>query len=135
MKRIKEYFGTRWLAITWTMVILILISIPGSMLPKEKNFAVPGFDKFVHATLFGIFVWLWCLYYQKNQVQGRRLTTQFFFVFLVAALYGISTEFIQKYLIPMRDFDKADIMADWTGAILAYGYCNIRLGRARLKNS
>ncbi len=35
------------------------------------------------------------------------------------SLYGIGMEYVQKYFIPGRDFDLADIIADMIGAGLA----------------
>lgn len=127
MKTIKAWLGTRWFAVCWTLLILILISIPGNVLPKEETFGVPDADKLIHSFLFGIFVWLWCLYYYRRGIRGRKLATVFFFVFLISMAYGAGTEFIQKYFIPMRDFTLGDIIADIMGAGVGYGICNIRL--------
>jgi VanZ family protein len=52
----------------------------------------------------------------------------FFRIFIIASVFGTSTEFIQKY-IPLRDFDIADILADVVGAAIAYGIANIFLSR------
>jgi VanZ family protein len=127
MKRLRNLIGMRWVAICWTVFILVLICIPGNMLPKEQKFFVPDFDKLIHAILFGTFVWLWCHYCHRKLSQGKKLARQFFYVFLAAALYGFGTEILQKYFIPMRDYDNADIIADLSGAAIAYGICNIRL--------
>jgi VanZ family protein len=127
MKKLLGYLGTRWVAICWTILILILMCIPGNMIPQEQKFFVPDFDKLVHAGLFGILVWLWCLYYRRNLLPGKRLARIFFYVFLISGLYGFGTEFLQKYVIPMRDYDNVDIIADLVGAAIGYGICNIRL--------
>jgi len=127
MKILHALLGTRWAAICWTILILIAMCIPGNMIPQEQKFFVPDFDKLVHAVLFGTFVWLWCLYIHKKLVPGKKMARLFFYVFLGAALYGFGTELLQKYVIPMRDYDNADIIADMTGAAIAYGICNIRL--------
>lgn len=127
MKTIRIYLGTRWVAVCWTIFILILISIPGNVLPSEEKFAVPNADKLVHSFLFGIFVWLWCLYYYRVGIRGRKLARIFFIFFLISIAYGIGTELIQKYFIPMREYDQSDIIADIIGAGIAYGICNIRL--------
>ena len=127
MKGLRNIIGTRWAAICWTGLILVLISIPGNMIPQEQKFFVPDFDKLIHAVLFGTLVWLWCHYYHRKWIAGKKLARQFFYVFLAAALYGFGTEILQKYFIPMRDYDNVDIIADLTGAAIAYGICNIRL--------
>jgi VanZ family protein len=101
--------------------------IPGNMIPQEQKFFVPDFDKLVHAGLFGILVWLWCLYYHRNLLAGKKMARNFFYVFLASALYGFLTEILQKYVIPMRDYDNVDIIADLLGAAIGYGISNIRL--------
>jgi VanZ family protein len=97
------------------------------MLPQEQKFFVPNFDKLIHAGLFGTLVWLWCHYYHRRHNPGKKMARQFFYVFLAAALYGFGTEILQKFFIPMRDYDNADIIADLSGSAIAYGICNIRL--------
>ena len=77
--------------------------------------------------LFGGFVFLWCFYYTNKGLPGNRLVRIFFYAFVIACAYGIGMEYVQKYFIPMRDFDEADIIADIIGASLSYGICNIRL--------
>jgi VanZ family protein len=57
----------------------------------------------------------------------RRLLRLFFLVFVLAEAYGIGMEYVQKYFIPMRDYDQADIIADLIGAGLAYGLSTIWL--------
>jgi VanZ family protein len=37
------------------------------------------------------------------------------------AIWGLATEFIQKYFVPGRSFDLLDFAADSTGAFLALG--------------
>ena len=119
--------ATRWLALSWTIIIFILLSIPGSVIPKEPVFVIPQLDKIVHIVLFGGFVWLWCYYYQARPAALQQLIRRFFYIFVAAAVYGIGMEYVQKYFIPLRDFDEADIIADLIGASLSYGLCNLRL--------
>jgi|SRR6516225_3795277 VanZ family protein len=127
MKNLKKYLGKLYLAIGWSVIIFILLSLPGSMIPKEPSFILPGFDKLVHIGLFGGFVLLWCFYYSSKSLSIKKQLRVFFFIFLISSCYGIAMEYVQKYFIPMRDFDVADILADLMGAGLAYGICNISL--------
>jgi len=78
--------------------------------------------------LFGGFVLLWSLYFNKKILNQRKLLVIFFRIFIISSLYGATTEFIQRY-IPSRDFDVADILADVIGAAIAYGIANIFLSR------
>jgi VanZ family protein len=85
------------------------------------------YDKFVHICLFGGFVLLWGIYYESKKLPQKKLLRLFFIVFIIACLYGTGMEYVQKYFIPMRDFDTWDIIADLVGAGLAYGICNMGL--------
>ena len=125
---LKKYFHHIFYPIAWTIIVLILLTLPGSMLPQEKVFAIPNFDKLVHMGLFGGFVLLWSLYFNKKILNQKKMLVVFFRIFIIASLYGATTEFIQKY-IPSRDFDIADILADVAGAAIAYGIANIFLSR------
>ena len=128
---LRKYFGKIFWPITWTLVIGILLAMPGSMLPNETHFTIPQFDKIVHISLFGGFVFLWNLYLSSRPIPVSRLLRLFFLIFLLAEAYGIGMEYVQKYYIPGRDFDEADIIADIIGAGLAYGISTTTLLRGQ----
>ncbi len=127
MKRFAIYLTKRWVSVTWTVIIFILLAIPGSVIPKEQGFSIPHLDKVVHIILFGGFVFLWSFYYSRRKVTLKKKARIFFAIFIIACVYGITMEYVQKYFIPGRDYDQEDIIADIIGAALAYGICNIRL--------
>jgi hypothetical protein len=135
---LQKHFAKLVYPIVWTLIIGILLALPGNMLPKEQGFTIPQFDKFVHISLFGGFVFLWNLWLARpTNIAGRTgtaarpplqpLLRRFFIIFALGCIYGISMEYVQKYFIPGRDFDLADIIADMIGAGLAYGFSNIWL--------
>jgi VanZ family protein len=127
MKRISTYLSKKWVAVTWTIIIFILLAMPGSVIPKEQTFTIPQFDKFIHIVLFGGFVVLWSFFYSRKKPGSKKLARIFFIIFVASCSYGIGMEYVQKYFIPGRDYDQGDIIADMIGAALAYGFCNIRL--------
>jgi VanZ family protein len=128
LRLLKKYLGNVYIPLLWTLVIGILLSLPGSVLPSESSFSIPQFDKFVHIGLFGGFVFLWNLFLSTRYTHlSKKLLRLFFYVFVLANIYGIGMEFVQKYFIPLRDFDEADIIADMIGAGLSYGICNMVL--------
>jgi len=43
-------------------------------------------------------------------------------------VWGLATEFIQKFFIPGRAFDLLDWLADSVGAVLVYVFYSKRLG-------
>jgi len=122
---LNKYLGNIFFPILWTFFIIVLLSIPGTMLPSEQGFSVPQFDKLVHVSLFGGFVLSWNFYLSKRTLSSARLLRWFFFVFLLGNSLGIGMEFAQKYWIPFRDFDTVDIIADMIGAGLGYGVSNV----------
>jgi VanZ family protein len=128
MNWLKKYFGKLYIAIAWSVILLILLTLPGNMLPNEPSFQIPNLDKVVHIGLFGGFVVLWCLYTSTRKLQQKKLVRFFFYIFIIGVVLGISMEYVQKYFIPFRDFELGDIIADMIGAGLAYGICNITLG-------
>jgi VanZ family protein len=124
---LKKYLGNIIIPLSWTLLIGILLSLPGSMLPSESGFKIPQFDKIVHISMFGFFVFSWNLYFSSRKIPAAKLLRVFFYIFLLANAYGIGMEYVQKYFIPLRDFDEADIIADMIGAGLAYGISNLFL--------
>jgi VanZ family protein len=104
----------------WTLFILVLMAIPGNMLPKEEKTFIPNLDKLVHATLFGSFVFLWSVYYATRKEKNNHSASRYVLILIIACLYGVATELMQKYLIPNRDYDIYDIMADSIGAVLGF---------------
>jgi len=124
-QRLQKILSKRWPALLWTILILILISIPGEFLPKDEKTFVPNLDKLIHATLFGSFVFLWSIYYATKKESNIHPGNRFIWILIIACIYGVATELIQKYLIPNRDYDIFDIVADSIGAIL--GFIIVRL--------
>jgi len=143
----RKYFGKIYIPIIWTLVIGILLTLPGSVLPTETKFSIPQFDKLIHMSMFGGFVFLWNLYLSNRSMNRSKLAgndlanpartnpainiakllRSFFLIFILAVAYGVSSEYIQGCCIPLRDFDLADIIADMSGAGLAYGISNLCL--------
>src|SRR5579871_954502 len=109
---LRKYFSGWYIPILWSLIMAVLLFMPGSMLPHENTFAIPDFDKIVHMGIFGGFVFLWNLYLCSRPIPAKRLLVLFFVVFGVGITYGIGSEYIQKYFIPGRDYDQGDIIAD-----------------------
>jgi hypothetical protein len=110
----------------WTIVMQILLCLPGNNLPSADLFEIPEFDKYVHVLFFAAFVILWCYYFHVRIRNQKKLSLVFFIVFLFAAFNGIIIEYIQAHFIPFRSFDEGDIISDLMGAGVAYGICNVK---------
>jgi VanZ family protein len=116
---VQKISRNRWTAVAWTLVIFLLMIIPGSKIPHQGLFGIPHLDKFVHIVIFGLFVWFWFHTTTRsgNQAPGKVLMT----IVLVAIGYGTGMEFVQ-YFFTDRDFDLKDILADTAGAVLAWAW-------------
>ena len=126
---INRLLSKAFLPIAWTILIQVLLCLPGTTIPSGGFFNIPQFDKIVHILLFGTFTWLWCYYYYLKGKSPGKLKTIFFIIYLLAAGNGIILEFIQRDYIPNRSFDLGDIIADVLASSIAYGICNIKLLR------
>src|SRR5664279_5086729 len=118
-QRLYRLLSHRFPSVIWTLIIFILLALPGMMLPNEQHFSIPHLDKLVHIVLFGSFVFLWSFYFSTKTENGN-LRRKYLRITIIACLYGIGMELVQKYFIPNRDFDLLDIAADIAGAIGGY---------------
>jgi VanZ family protein len=124
-RRLYKILSSRFPALTWTLIIFILLSLPGKILPNEDHLRIPELDKYVHIILFGSFVFLWSFYFALKKEKESNSNKQFIRILIIACLYGIAMEYVQKYFIPNRDFDIFDIAADIIGA--GGGFLIVRL--------
>jgi len=118
-QRLYRLLSHRFPSVIWTLIIFILLALPGKMLPNEQHFSIPQLDKIVHIILFGSFVFLWSFYFSTKEAKDN-LRAKILRVTIIACLYGSGMEFVQKYFIPNRDFDIYDIASDVIGAIAGY---------------
>ena len=118
---LRKYFGNLYIPLIWTICVVIGCCLPGSMIPNEQGFKIPQFDKLVHVTMFGGFVFLWNLYLTNRSLALPRLLGLFFLFYMLSNIFGISMEIVQKYWIPGRDYDTYDIIADMFGAGIGFG--------------
>jgi VanZ family protein len=126
---INNLLSKAFVAIAWTVLIQVLLCLPGSSIPSGGMFNIPQLDKIAHIILFGAFTGFWCYYYYLKGKSPARLKTIFFIVYLLAAADGIIMEFVQLNYIPNRSFDTGDIVADIMASSIAYGICTIKLIR------
>lgn len=105
--------------VLFTIVVQVLLCLPGTAFPKEDWTSLIHLDKFVHVFLFGMLCFLWCRHIklQTRAINQSRWTV----VILIAAIAnGVLMEFIQKNYIPFRSFDAWDIVADIIGVFLGF---------------
>jgi VanZ family protein len=108
---------TKW-SMLWALFILILCGIPGRDIPHISFLELLSFDKFVHASIFFVFVLL--------TIQGFVLQTIFLklqsFAKLAALaiciLYGGLMEIMQGTLFIERSADIYDFIANSFGCLM-----------------
>ena len=134
LRFIKKYLSPLYVPVIWTLLIAIAMCLPGGYIPKENGFVLPNFDKLVHLGMFGGFVFLWSLYLTKFRLPAGKLLLGFFCFYLLSNGFGVAMEYVQKYWIPGRDYDLADIIADMWGAGVGYGLSNLLLRPGKEKS-
>ena len=112
--------------IAWFFLVLILVCLPGDNLPKPDNWlSAIYFDKWVHAGLFSILAFLFMLPVCKSDLSGKEKGNLILKIALATCVWGITTEFIQKFFIVGRAFDLLDWVADSAGVLIALLFSRI----------
>ncbi len=101
-------------------ISFILLVLPGNEFPKADIFRIVGLDKFIHTILFGLLTILFCKPFSKSSFDTNKRKKIFFQIALLVLVYGILMEFVQKYFVPFRSFELADILFDGVGATLGH---------------
>jgi VanZ family protein len=118
VKKLKRFSWYSLPALAWFLLCTILLTIPGSKLPKEDWLDnIWMFDKWIHIGLFGILAFLAGRAYYQN-ISFTQRTSFIIICGILCLAYGILMEFDQKYFIPNRSFDLGDITADGIGSFL-----------------
>ena len=110
------------LAVSWFILVTVLLCIPGKKLPTIHWFGNLQLDKAVHMVLFFMLTMFICnTFYIYNRTQ------QYFWgIAFCCSLYGIGMEFIQENLIANRSFDVGDIVADVVGSFAFLIFLNLK---------
>ena len=110
--------------IAWFLFVLVLICLPGEDVPEQPGWLnIPEFDKLVHATLFGGIVFWFCMPFKKSSIDRADKINLFIKISIATIVWGIATEYIQKFFIDGRQFDLLDWAADSAGAIIVFFVC------------
>jgi VanZ family protein len=116
--------------IAWFFLVLILICLPGNQFPKTDDWLDKiYFDKWVHCGLFGILAFLWMMPFAVSEIAFEQKWKVIFKIAISVAVWGLTTEYIQKFFIPFRSFDLWDWAADSVGALFAYIICRKKLDK------
>jgi VanZ family protein len=94
--------------------IFYMLSLPGSNLPRMNYW---GQDKIVHIILFGSLMFAALFHFDQLDTAFFKTTRARALTMIVCIVYGIAMEFYQKYFVPSRGFEVADMLADAAGVI------------------
>ena len=107
--------------IAWFFIVLFLICLPGDDLPEPDSWMKTiMLEKWVHAGMFGLLglLFMWPV---GRSALGRKEKQQIFIrIAMAVCVWGIATEFIQKFFVAGRTFDIMDWAADTAGVIAAF---------------
>ena len=108
-------------AIIWFFVVLALICIPGKDLPHvDAWFGKINGDKLIHIGVFGLLAFLFFLPISKAPFSKKEKLNYLIKIAIAISIWGLTTEFIQRFYIPGRSFDLLDWAADSMGGLVCY---------------
>lgn len=109
--------------IAWFFIVLVLMCMPGKEFPTVDWFSKIYFDKWVHTGIFALLAFLFMLPIALSPMSNKEKLQWFIRIAIATSVWGLTTEFIQKYFIAGRSFDLLDWAADSLGAALAFLIC------------
>ena len=119
------------LPVIWLIIIYVLLTMPNNDIPQFGFLDAIYFDKWVHAGLFAVLTFLFGWPFRKLYTSQHYL---FISIAVLALMYGIAMEYVQKYLTTDRDFDYADMIADGVGCLIGYFAIRFLITKVWAKN-
>ncbi|MCC6927496.1 MAG: VanZ family protein [Gemmatimonadaceae bacterium] len=101
--------GRWWPCVAWTVVILVITSVPGTAIPHGPQ--IPGADKVVHGSMYGVLGFL------AGKALGRDGFARWVVAGVLIAALAAGDEWHQQW-IPARSAETLDWVADVAGATL-----------------
>jgi hypothetical protein len=115
----RRLLAYRFFPLSWTLLTILLLCLPGSMVPGSGIFGLKDLDKIVHVMLFAMNVLFWGWHYEASPRSSAELKIIFIAATAIMITLGIVMEYVQMYFIPNRTFDNGDIVADIIGSAVA----------------
>jgi hypothetical protein len=109
--------------IAWFFIVLVLLLMPGKDVPSNDWLSVIYFDKWVHTGIFGLLALLFMLPYALSPLDQKEKFQYFIRIAIATSVWGLATEFMQKYCVSGRSFDLIDWGADSLGALSSLIIC------------
>jgi hypothetical protein len=110
-----------WLALLWALCILFATLASTGTLTSLHLEDLFGYDKPIHAFLFGTQAWL--IVKGRMKTSYRKWMRVVLYACLISLLYGIVTEILQGIIVLLgRSFDYFDMLGDAFGCVIVYGW-------------
>ncbi|MEI7588814.1 MAG: VanZ family protein [Chitinophagia bacterium] len=112
------------------ILVFVLLSMPGGNFHDPNSLiamimSLPLADKVIHMALFGSLALSFFVHYEVSSKHFLKSIRAKAYTLIFCILYGIGMEYYQKYYVPSRSFEVADMLADAIGAILALPFFGI----------
>ncbi|MBS1742590.1 MAG: VanZ family protein [Bacteroidetes bacterium] len=125
--------------IIWFAIVLTLICLPSSDIPEPKGWFewmnLIRIDKLVHAGIFSLLAFLFMRPILLSDFSPEYKWGYLLRIALAVCIWGLTTELIQKFFVPSRQFDLVDWAADTIGALIALLFCRKVYAKYLRKNS
>lgn len=108
-------------AILWAIFILFACGAQPGTLAKLRLEDLFGYDKPIHAFLFGMQSWL--LIKARLPVSNNSSKT-ILYACMLSAIYGAGIELLQKWVFVGRSYDYFDMIANTLGCVIVYIIAN-----------
>jgi len=118
----------------WTLLIAVLTLVPGNYIPRITSFLdwlSP--DKILHLVLFGTYSYLLAKGFQKQALSQLLRQNPVIFSIIIGIVFAIFIEVMQKFVIPGRNGNVYDFLADVLGTFAGVAAWYIT-GRNEKKN-
>ncbi len=102
------------------LLVFVLLSLPGSNFSAHPGWMdIVHFDKLVHMGLFASLALSFFVHFELSKSSSLKSIRAKALTIILCTLYGIGMEYYQKFYVPTRGFEVADMLADAVGALLA----------------
>jgi VanZ family protein len=107
-----------WKSILWTIIMGVMLFLPGNEIPHTKLLNFPNSDKFVHFILFAVLQFL--IFYESKISPIELKFRNCLLLIGIVIFYGSASELIQEFFIYERSGSIFDFLADLAGLSFAF---------------
>ena len=126
-------------ALAWGGLVLLVLGMPGSAIPRTLYPSIRHIDKLIHIVLFTVAGFLLARGFFHQDTASRWHRHHVPWAFLLGTVYGGLTEWLQHVMFSGRHGSFMDVLADAAGTALGIGLFRVwhralrRKARARAR--